>query len=156
VTSSNPVNYGTKKGWYLDLKPSSGAPKGERVLSAPMLFDGRILFGSFEPQLGACETGGSTWLILLDPLSGGRITDSGGTWDIAGSGSGPDGTVDSADLVTVGGGSYSPSGLKVNDSINRNLAVIVSGGNADAFTNRGSARFNLGLNRGRQSWRQLQ
>jgi type IV pilus assembly protein PilY1 len=157
VTSNNTVDYaaGTKKGWYLDLKPPSGANRGERVLGAPALFDSRILFASFEPNLGACVTGGATWLTVLDALSGARVSNSAGTWDVSGDENKRDGKVDSQDLVSAGGNDYAPSGMKWDDSINKTPAVISRGDVMDVYTNKGKAVLAGSDDRGRQSWRQL-
>ncbi|MEO8631314.1 MAG: PilC/PilY family type IV pilus protein, partial [Betaproteobacteria bacterium] len=55
----------TYKGWYIDL-PSSG----ERQVSDPVLNGGRIIFTTLIPSLTACSSGGSGWLMELDPTTG--------------------------------------------------------------------------------------
>ncbi len=68
VTSRNPVNYATRKGWYLDLPDT-----GERVAFNPIIRDGRFIFTTLVPNTGLCASGGSSWLMELDYLTGGRL-----------------------------------------------------------------------------------
>ncbi len=74
VTSKNPVDYAKvnpDKGWYLDLYKGSGYVNGERVVSQPIIRNRRIIFTSLYPDAtGLCVAGGSSWLTLLDSLTG--------------------------------------------------------------------------------------
>lgn len=65
-TSSNTVDYTTKKGWYMDLSTSAG----ERVISQPAIVSGMIEFPSLVPSADACSAGGASWLYALDPQTG--------------------------------------------------------------------------------------
>ncbi|HWR76292.1 MAG TPA: PilC/PilY family type IV pilus protein [Thiobacillus sp.] len=103
-SSNNPVEWdglvplGTKRGWFMDLPTS-----GERIVTAPVLFSGRILFTTLIPSTGVCSGGGTGWLMELDSETGSALV--GPTFDVDG-----DGDVDEDDhLGTVGD---SPSGVK--------------------------------------------
>jgi type IV pilus assembly protein PilY1 len=65
-TSSNTVDYTTKKGWYMDLTTSAG----ERVISQPAMVSGMIEFPTLVPSADACSAGGTSWLYALDPQTG--------------------------------------------------------------------------------------
>ncbi|MHB8482954.1 MAG: pilus assembly protein [Nitrospiria bacterium] len=83
-TSSNNVNYGPQKGWYMDLPDS-----GERAITFPVLRSGKIIFTTLIPDTAPCDFGGSGFLMELD-LDGRHLTyavfsPSGGTTtDISG------------------------------------------------------------------------
>lgn len=76
-SSRNPVDYESQRGWRLDLKVG-GTLEGERVVSNPVLHDGRIAFTSFKPintsdpahPENRCTHGGVGWLMELDALTG--------------------------------------------------------------------------------------
>jgi type IV pilus assembly protein PilY1 len=69
----------TNSGWYLDLvKVESGQPlsthfKGEMQVSDSILRNGRIIFTTLIPNADPCGFGGTSWLMELDALSGGRL-----------------------------------------------------------------------------------
>lgn len=67
----NPVNYATKRGWYVDLKVGSlGA--GERFIGSPRLQSGKVIFTTYESGDAVCSSGGGTnWEYALDLLTGG-------------------------------------------------------------------------------------
>ncbi len=68
VVSKNAVDFATKKGWYVDLPTT-----GERVVFNPIIRDGRFVFTTLIPSSGTCASGGSSWLMELDYLTGGRL-----------------------------------------------------------------------------------
>jgi len=82
TTSSNPVAWdglgGTMRGWYMDLTAS-----GERVVSDPSLYSGRILFTTLIPDAASCG-GGTGWLMELDAVTGAAL--GGPTFDVNGNG----------------------------------------------------------------------
>jgi type IV pilus assembly protein PilY1 len=96
-TSLNDVDYRTKKGWYMDfLKPPlPGIANGERVISDAILRNRRIIFVTSIPSNIPCETEGDSWLVELNPLTGGRLTQT--PFDITG-----DGVIDSKDQISDG------------------------------------------------------
>ena len=73
VTSTNSVNYSTRRGWYMDLLPPSGTAKGERVVSAPLLRHGRVIFTTLIPSSDPCKFGGDSWLMEINASTGGRL-----------------------------------------------------------------------------------
>ena len=56
-------------GWFVDLSVSAG----ERVLAAPLLFNKRILFPTFQPGTDPCNPSGTFRLLEVDPATGGRL-----------------------------------------------------------------------------------
>jgi type IV pilus assembly protein PilY1 len=63
LTSTAP---GTKKGWYLDFPATT-----ERLVTSPMLFDDKLLFGTGITQSSEkCLPGGKGWVMGLDPMTG--------------------------------------------------------------------------------------
>lgn len=80
--SDNAVNWGTQKGWYLDLYNMNGgtgtAPAtnntGERVIADPVFKGGKLLFPTFAPTGGTgCGGGGTSYLMAINPSTGGRL-----------------------------------------------------------------------------------
>ena len=91
VPSDNPRG---SKGWYLDLVSPTLGYQGERVVSNPILRNGRIIFTTLIPDSDPCGFGGTSWLMELDALSGGRLTTT--PFDLN-----RDGKFDGGDLVEV-------------------------------------------------------
>ena len=100
-TSNNTVDWGSKRGWYLDLVPPSGAA-GERVISRALLRYERIIFVTLIPSTDPCVAGGDSWLMELDAVTGGRSSIS--NFDFNG-----DNVFDDADKLASGNVS---SGIK--------------------------------------------
>lgn len=73
---TNPVDYASKKGWYLDFSLT----QGERVVSDPVLALGMLAFTTIIPSSDPCKPGGSSWLYLLDYQTGGKLTTSTLSW----------------------------------------------------------------------------
>lgn len=76
VVSDTAVDYASKKGWYMDLVSpgvSSSIAKGERVVNAPLLRDGRIIFTTLIPTEDPCGWGGDSWLMELNAVNGNRL-----------------------------------------------------------------------------------
>lgn len=93
---TDPSDMDGKSGWYLDLlAPGDPDPvqQGERTVD-PFQFQGRLLIGATRiPQVtDVCSTGGSGWIMAIDPFSG--TAPSGNFFDING-----DGYVNANDLV---------------------------------------------------------
>jgi type IV pilus assembly protein PilY1 len=96
------------KGWYLDF-PSNSPPTitpstGERAVFAPAVINGRLIFTTLVPSTASCSSGGQSFLMVLDNMTGGRFVQS--PFDTSG-----DGTINSSDLVTYGGSSVAVSGM---------------------------------------------
>jgi len=71
ITSDHAVDYGSKRGWYMDLPTS-----GERVGYNPIVRDRRFVFVTLIPDVDPCAAGGSGWIMELDYLSGSRLAQS--------------------------------------------------------------------------------
>ncbi len=75
VTSENPVPT-TSRGWYMDLLAPPNPPgtlQGEMQVSNSILRNGRIIFTTLIPDPDVCSSGGTSWLMELDSLTGGRL-----------------------------------------------------------------------------------
>lgn len=172
ATTDNSVDYPTKKGWYMNLlDPLATVSTGERVVSSPLLRNGRIIFETLIPipPIGTaiCGAGsdGTSWLMELDAITGKRLpaTGEGAPWDINNSGS-----IDADDLITitVNGQSVTvaPSGKQSNVGGVDTPGVVSAGkleykytsgskeGELEVTVERGSGATSSGS---RQSWRQI-
>lgn len=160
VVSTNSVNWATKQGWYLDLLPPSGTAQGERVLSAPLLRFGRVIFNTAIPSSDPCVLGGTGWLMELDAATGGNLSYS--ALDMN-----SDGLFDEGDYVTVGTDKdgkpiKSPVGGKKADSMSLNTPTVIPAGdkefkfNSDIKKGISVVTEKSGTSNPRSSWRQLQ
>ena len=71
VGTSNPVDWGSKAGWYLDLPGS-----GERVTANPNIVLDSLYVAGNTPSDLSCSAGGSSWLYKVDLASGAPTTTS--------------------------------------------------------------------------------
>lgn len=165
VTTDTLVPYPTKEGWYMDLiSPVNGA-EGERVVSNPLLRNGRIIFSTMTPNPDPCDWGGSSWLMELDAVNGKRL--DGSPFDVNN-----DGNIDLADLVhiydTNGDGIIDASDdIAVSGIRKKNLGIIKTpsvvtceDGTECKYLSGSSGQLDMvkessGAPTGRQSWRQL-
>lgn len=165
TTSDNTVDWappvnaaGTKRGWYMDLPAS-----GERAVSKPTLYSGRLLFTTLIPSIVNCDSGGSGWIMELDAVTGGPLA-GGPTFDVDG-----DGDVDTDD--NLGADGVYPSGVATTSitsavTVQKNLTSpiqpvnkITSQSKVDETAAVGGA---VGMNKNapvplftRSSWRQI-
>lgn len=168
TSTNNNGFYTAKKGWYMDfLKPSATTSDGERIVTAPLLRNGRIIFNTLIPlppdgtDVCGAASEGTSWLMEMDALTGSRLPDTpgGAPWDLDG-----DGQINANDLVPYGGGFISPSGKQSKVGSTGTPGVISSGtleykyssGSKEAeievTTEQGGGNTAPGS---RQSWRQL-
>ena len=125
VTTKHEVDWSTQEGWYMDLAlqdDSDGdgttAPPawdGERVISAPLLRNDRVIFTTMIPDPNPCASGGTGWLMELSSLDGARLDQS--PFDLNNSG-----TFDEDDYVTV-----TIPGSPEGDGEPQTIAIPVSG-----------------------------
>jgi type IV pilus assembly protein PilY1 len=71
-TGVNPVDFGTGRGWFVDLPDSR-----ERVNIDAKLVLGTLLVPSIVPSATECSPGGTGWLNFFDYRTGGSVTTSG-------------------------------------------------------------------------------
>jgi len=61
-----------KQGWFIDLDQPAGV--GERVITAPLIFDNILIFSSIVPPnqstVNSCDAGGTGYINALDAFSG--------------------------------------------------------------------------------------
>ncbi len=162
VSSQNDVDYDEKSGWFMDLKkpPQPGSAEGERVISAPLLRGGRVIFTTLIPSANPCDYGGTGWLMEVDAITGARLPNTGAPWDVYGEGGTPDGQINSLDLVNIGGSAYAPSGKKSSIGIIKTPGVISAGEKEYKYTSGSSGSLEVttesaGTPMGRQSWTQI-
>jgi type IV pilus assembly protein PilY1 len=162
AVTANDMDVG-HKGWYLDLvwKGTYGGPgpKGERVVSRPVVRGDRVIFPTLIPNADPCSFGGDSWLMELNMFSGGRLAYAVFDTDV-------DDDFDTDDWITV----TLPDGTTIDvppsavapeigimdtpavltdDTGNENKIASGSSGQLVRVRERGS------IDIGRQSWRQL-
>jgi type IV pilus assembly protein PilY1 len=150
--SDNPVNYATKHGWYMELKPQnvSGSPNasnfGEKQVHNALVRNGRVIFTTLLPSQNQCEFGGTSFTMQLDFTNGGLLGEP--PFDLNG-----DDTFSNED--TYVGGTQSDVGIIPT------LSIISDGEREFAFGSGSSGDVeSIMLNPGptsvgRQSWRQV-
>ena len=164
-TSDTTVNYTTKQGWYIDLVSPINGAEGERVVAAPLLRAGRIIFVTLIPESDPCGWGGTSWLMELDAVNGNRLEDA--PFDVDGDGDidaddllalydkNNDGVIDAQDKTVI-------SGLRKHDvGIIKTPGVVSTGNNTELkYVSDSSGGLNVIVestsdSSGRQSWRQI-
>jgi type IV pilus assembly protein PilY1 len=104
ATPSNTV--AEPRGWMIDLAPigddgtSADCRGAERVVSAPQVRQGRVVFVSIIPG-GACVAGGASWINALDVIDGSRLSVTPFDFNL-------DGYFDRADLLEAQSGERTP------------------------------------------------
>lgn len=96
--------WGTNTGEYLGWRVNMPETR-ERIIADPVILDDAIFFVTITPDPQPCESGGTSWLMLLNLRDGGISTTSG--FDIDG-----DGEIDS---VLVGGQNANVQGTRSGD-----------------------------------------
>lgn len=158
VTTDNTI--GTKPGWYMDLLSSTSATAaGERVVSAPELDNGRIIFTTLIPNIDPCQFGGTSFLMELDAYSGSRLSSS--PFDLNG-----DKLFNNLDYVSYTDSSgtttqVAVSGQQSTVGIIQTPAIISASSLEYKYFSGstgtiGSVKESLSSKTGRQSWVQLQ
>jgi len=152
VTSNNPVDWNTQRGWYLDLPAS-----GERQVSDSILRNQRIIFTTTIPDARVCSFGGTSWLMEFDALNGNRLETS--PFD-----TNNDHVVNDADKISISGQSQTVavSGVQSTQGILATPTILSSGETEIIYSSgsTGSIFTTIGDpgpgTKGRQAWRQLQ
>ena len=78
TVSDNAVEYtnsGNKRGWYIEL-PDTGERTIARARFVPIITDdgedGYMVFSSITPSENVCEIGGTSWIMVVNYLTGGH------------------------------------------------------------------------------------
>ncbi len=141
-------------GWLIDLVPPSGLAQGERVVSTPIVRFGRIIFTSIIPTEDPCDFGGTSWLMELDAVTGGRLIYS--VIDVNN-----DGEINEADFITLPNGERVPVSGKSSGEMIDTPGIVGAGEVEYKYTSGSSGTIGVIRERGasdvlgRQSWRQL-
>lgn len=159
VMSNNAVTYPSQKGWVIDLLTPPNPPgtqRGERMITAPALFNGKLILQSIVPTTTPCEFGGASWLMQVNPATGGRLSVAG--FDVNG-----DGSFNSLDKVDIGGGVMADvSGLDTGVGISGGFGKPIKAGSkayvplSGTSGSIGAPPINSGTLKSRASWRQIQ
>jgi type IV pilus assembly protein PilY1 len=121
ATGANP-DLANLAGWYFDLPLS-----GERVVSNPLIREGRVIYIAFTPeQVSPCEAGGTSVLMQMDACSGGRTEDP--LFDIT-----DDGYINEEDLITIGDDEVSVTGKKKSGRLQTPAIVIMPNGETEVM-----------------------
>jgi type IV pilus assembly protein PilY1 len=155
VTSENPVDYASKKGWYMNLlkpNPDAATPQynGERVVTIPLLRGGRVIFTTLIPSTDPCAFGGESWVMEVNLASGSSPASP--VFDLNG-----DSNFDSGDKA---GGSV-VSGIKSSEGLIKTPAVVSAGSKEYKLSSDSAGKIFRITERGalsirRTSWRQIQ
>jgi len=160
-TTDLSVDYSSQSGWFMELKSPAEGPEGERVVSAPLLRSGRIIFPTLIPDPNPCDSGGSSWLMELDALNGSRLSTS--PFDINN-----DGNFDIYDYIEIydpddsGAIAVPTSGIRKEGlGIIKTPGVVICNDGTECKYSSGSSgeldmiKESTASPTGRQSWRQL-
>ncbi|MGH8744085.1 MAG: pilus assembly protein, partial [Burkholderiales bacterium] len=74
-TTSNAVDFTSKKGWFIDFNPGNVSP-GERSNTDPVLTLGILNFTTNAPDTNPCNIGGKSYRYFLDFTTGGPLSTS--------------------------------------------------------------------------------
>jgi type IV pilus assembly protein PilY1 len=156
VSSARTVTYSftdsaAKRGWYIDLDQNAG----ERVVGDPLLIGSRILFTSIQPDDDPCLFGGTSWLNILNPITGARPKES----FVTCCGEDTDGQ-----LITETTTGFPPSGIEITGIASAPNVMkatdLETGSKFNAYVSTSEGKVEhisiAGGELGRQSWRQLE
>jgi type IV pilus assembly protein PilY1 len=122
VVTNNAPNWSGgsyNRGWYMDLPTS-----GERSVFRPLILSARLIYTTMIPSTAACSLGGTSFLMIVDPTSGGRIDSA--VLDTSG-----DGKLNSTDKITSAPGvSVYASGVQSTVGITPTPAIVIGGPSA--------------------------
>jgi Tfp pilus tip-associated adhesin PilY1 len=116
TTRPTPTDSPTKDlGWFMDF-PSADTT-GERSVFRPLVIAGRLIFTTLLPNTTACEAGGTSFLMIVDPLTGGRI-------DAAVLNTDTNAILNTADKITFAGTQVFASGVQSTIGITPTPTII--------------------------------
>jgi type IV pilus assembly protein PilY1 len=120
VSNSTPNWTGASynRGWYMDFPTSS-----ERSIFRPLILSGRLIYTTMIPSTAACSLGGTSFLMIVDPTTGGRVDSA--VLDTSG-----DGKLNSADKLNSGGTAVFVSGIQSTVGITPTPVIVIGGPSA--------------------------
>lgn len=159
VVSNSAVDYSARKGWSLRLlSPGLTKGVGERQVAEMLYRHKRLIFNTLIPSSDACDFGGRSWLMEIEPFSGARLSYS--VFDVNG-----DNAVNDDDYVDVpdgnGGSTKVPASGKQFDELTTTPSVVEDGEIERKYMSGSSGNVSVTLEEGagdqggRQSWIQL-
>jgi Tfp pilus tip-associated adhesin PilY1 len=93
-------------GWFFNLPES-----GERVVTDVLLRAGKLTVISYVTEGSTCGLAGHSWVMVMDPCTGGRLTEA--YFDVN-----DDGTIDYQDLIDIGEPDNAPpTGIKLDGKL---------------------------------------
>jgi type IV pilus assembly protein PilY1 len=122
-------------GWYMDF-PNSDTT-GERNVFRPLLMSGRLLYTTLVPSTSTCLFGGTSFLMIVDPATGGRI--DGAVLDVD-----ANGQLNSQDQVMYGGSNVYVSGVQSTIGITPTPTIIKASGSTGGGAGGGNVIFGTG------------
>jgi type IV pilus assembly protein PilY1 len=102
-------------GWYMDF-PSS-TTTGERSVFRPILTGGRLIFTTLVPSTQTCLSGGTSFMMVIDPVTGARNDSM--VLDVN-----ANGVLDNSDQVSFGGFNVYASGVQSKIGITPTPTII--------------------------------
>jgi type IV pilus assembly protein PilY1 len=102
-------------GWRMDFP--NAATTGERSVFRPILTAGRLIFNTLIPSVLACQFGGTSFLMIVDPTTGARI--DGAVLDVDNNGQ-----LNTSDQVTFGTGQVYASGVQSGIGITPTPTIV--------------------------------
>src|SRR5205085_1203551 len=118
VVTNNTPNWSGgsyNRGWYMDFPTS-----GERSVFRPLILSGRLIFTTLVPSGAACSLGGTSFLMIVDPTTGGRIDSA--VLDTDGNGA-----LNASDKISSGGTTVYASGAQSTVGITPTPAIVIGG-----------------------------
>ena len=144
MTSEHTIDWNTDAGWYLDLEYDS-LDRGEQVVAAPVLRDGKIYISTHIPSGDECSPEQNGWLMILDARSGAMLADS--QIDLDGDGERDDGI-----FGGINGISNSHASPTIIAAENADILLTQTATDTDIT----SAVVHTRFREGRLSWRELE
>ncbi|WP_286240305.1 pilus assembly protein [Neptuniibacter halophilus] len=152
--SNYPVNYNSKRGWYLDFN-SLNYP-GERVVADALLYDEVVHLNTLVPNTSICEFGGKSWSFAFEPQTG-KVIER-GVFDLNG-----DGRIDKNDWLDTdadGVKDQASSAVKNQAGLMDSPVILDTEGSGKSYNSDEEGNVPLrdvagGVRLGRQSWLQI-
>jgi type IV pilus assembly protein PilY1 len=133
LLSGNPVVLPSTKGWYVDLS----LDPGERVVTAPALFNGTLQLTTYQPNPNPCVAGGEAYYMVFNYATGGATTVAQFDWN-------GNNAITSADLYQ----GSTVAGVSLGTAYAAAPKLITGAGGAVAYTTTGAGEKTTGATAG--------